>query len=456
MLLQVRSPYSQEIVAELALDDDATIDGKIAKATAAQTRWCRVPLTERLALLKAGLTRLRRDAEDVAREVSLQMGKPIREARGEFSTMLDRAEYMMGIASEALAPERLEPLEGFERRIEHVPLGVVFNVAAWNYPLIIPINVIVPALLAGNAVLLKHSAKTPLCGRRFEAAFGELGFTGLLTHLITDHAGTEKVIADPRVRHLSFTGSVSGGRHVYRVAAAHLLDAGLELGGKDPAYIAADADPAVAFDGVVEGACYNAGQSCCAVERVYVHESLYEPFLERARHQLGQYRLGDPLSEETTMGPLTSEDALASALSQVEDAERRGARLLCGGHRHPEHSASFLTPTLLAEAANDTLVMQEESFAPIVPVLKVGSDEEALEKMSDTRFGLTASVWTTDADRAEHLASQLDFGTVYQNRCDYLDPALPWTGVGESGMGSTLSRHGFFHLTRRKSIHFRR
>jgi acyl-CoA reductase-like NAD-dependent aldehyde dehydrogenase len=362
---------------------------------------------------------------------------------------------MLSIAAGALAPEVLPEKEGFNRRIEHVPLGVVFNLAAWNYPLLIPVNVVVPALLAGNTVLLKHSARTPLCGLHFERAFGELAPPGLVTSIVAGHDDAARLIADPRVAHVAFTGSVAGGKAVYREAAARLLDAGLELGGKDPAYVAADADLAFAAENVVDGACYNAGQSCCAVERVYVHAAVHDEFIERALAILERYRLGDPLAEETTMGPLVSRAAVEVVERQAADALRRGARLLLGGRRPDGLPGSFFLPTLIAGVPNDAEAMQEETFGPLVPVARVASDEEALALMNDTRYGLTASVWTRDRERAERLARDLDAGTVYQNRCDYLDPALPWTGARESGLGSTLSRYGYFHLTRRKSIHFR-
>ena len=334
--------------------------------------------------------------------------------------------------------------------------GSVLDVAAWNYPLLIPINVIIPALLAGNIVLLKHSAKTPLTGEAFEKAFSELEVPHLVTNLTLTHEQTSELIAHRDVAHVSFTGSVEGGRTIYQsVARCRLIDVGLELGGKDPAYVAQDADLEFAAANLVDGACYNAGQSCCAIERVYVHQDLYERFLERALTALKEYRLGDPLDESTTMGPLASREAPRFLRDQVEDATARGARLLVGGHAPADLTGNFFLPTLLADVENDAAVMQEESFGPVLPVRSVRSDEEALALMNDSAFGLTASIWTRDQERTEYIAARLHAGTVFQNRCDYLDPSLPWTGWGESGKGSTLSRFGFYHLTRRKSIHFR-
>jgi acyl-CoA reductase-like NAD-dependent aldehyde dehydrogenase len=388
--------------------------------------------------------------------VTRQMGKPIREARREVQTFFERAEHMLSIAARTLAPEVLPEKEGLHRRIEHAPLGVVLDVAAWNYPLLIPANVVVPALLAGNTVLLKHSARTPLCGDHFARAFADPELPGVMASLEIDHEQTAALIADPRaVDYVAFTGSVAGGQAVYRRAATRVLDVGLELGGKDPAYVASDADLEKTVENVVDGACYNAGQSCCAVERVYVHRRLYDEFVDRARKVLTAYRLGDPLDESTTMGPLASRPALDTLERQVDDAVRRGARLVLGGQRVPDTRGNFFPPTLLADVPNEAEVMQEESFGPLLPVRAVADDEEALRLMNDTRYGLTASVWTRDRGRADHFAGELRAGTIYQNRCDYLDPALPWTGVGDSGKGSTLSPYGFYHLTRRRSIHFR-
>jgi acyl-CoA reductase-like NAD-dependent aldehyde dehydrogenase len=412
-------------------------------------------LTDRIRIVQAGLDRMKSAGESIARNVTLQMGKPLAQARGELNTMLDRARQSIEDAPATLAPDLL-PKEGFLRRIEHEPLGVVLDVAAWNYPLLIPINVIAPALLAGNVILLKHSAKTPLTGQAFADAFAGLEVPNLVTNLVLTHEQTSELIADKRVAHVSFTGSVEGGRGIYQsVAKSRLIDVGLELGGKDPAYVAADADLEFAVANVVDGACYNAGQSCCAVERVYVHQDLYQPFLERAAAVLNDYRLGNPFDDGITMGPLASRGAPKFLQGQVDDATRRGARLLVGGRIPNDLPGNFYSPTLLADVENAASVMQEESFGPLLPVCSVQNDEQALALMNDSVFGLTASVWTSDQDRAEYLARRLNAGTIFQNRCDYLDPALPWTGWGDSGKGSTLSRFGLYHLTHRKSIHFR-
>jgi acyl-CoA reductase-like NAD-dependent aldehyde dehydrogenase len=448
--VKIINPHTGDIVGEIAETSDRELQALCKQARAAFGDWRRTPLDERAARVRAGVAWFRENKAPVAREITLQMGKPIVEARREVDTMCDRAEYLLSIAAAALQPEVLPPKAGFTRRIEHAPLGVVLDLAAWNYPLLIAVNVVVPALLAGNVVLLKHSARTPLCGQHFASAFPHV------FALQIDHAQAAQLIQSGQLDHVAFTGSVAGGRHVFKqvAAAPRFLDTGLELGGKDPAYVAADADLDFAVPNVVEGATYNAGQSCCAVERAYVHKKHYDAFLERAQAELAKLRLGDPLDEATTIGPMASRDAVAFLTGQVRDAVSRGARLLAGG-KPAGPQDQFFEPTLLADCPNDSQVMQEETFGPILPVLRVTDDDHALQMMNDSRYGLTASVWTKDRARAEKFAAELQAGTVYQNRCDYLDPALPWTGVGDSGKGSTLSRYGFVHLTRRKAIHFR-
>ena len=454
MKLAVTNPYNQQVYTEIAFDDDRRLAEKIEAARQAWQDWRRSPLAARIDYVDTALKYFEKHKAAIAEEISCQMGKPLYEAHNEFKGFFERAAYMLEIAPQTLVPDILPPKTDFERRIEHVPLGVVLDIAAWNYPLLIAVNVVVPALLAGNTVILKHSARTPLCGNHFEKAFGH-GRAGLVSNVVLTHAQTRDLIQDGRIDHVVFTGSVNGGRQVYRAAAQGLIDAGLELGGKDPAYVAADADLDFTVPNVVEGACYNAGQSCCAIERVYVHQSLYDRFIEQARDVMNQYRLGDPLDNATTLGPLADRNALNFLENQVKEATRQGARVVQGGRRLEDTQGNFFLPTLIKDVPNEAQVMQEESFAPLLPVRPVASDQEALEMMNATRFGLTASVWTTDQERAEWMARDLNAGTIYQNRCDYLDPALPWTGVNESGMGSSLSKYGVYHLTRRKSIHFR-
>lgn len=449
MSLRVENPFSGELVGELSLDDPAQIEDHVRASVRAFESWRGTSLDERIAHVERGILYFREHREDIAREITQQMGKPLAQSRGEVDGMIHRAEVMSRLAPRALAPDVLEEHDGIHRRIEHVPHGVVLNLSAWNYPLLIAVNVVVPGLLAGNTILLKHSARTPLCGVRIERAFGA---GDVVRNLVIDHAATAELCADERVAHVAFTGSVEGGRHVVRAVNPRFIDVGLELGGKDPAYIAEDADPS-SFDAVVDGACYNAGQSCCAVERVYVHESHYDAFLSRAVALAEAYVTGDPLDDSTTLGPMASKAGIDTLEAQVEDAVGRGARVLCGGERSAD--GRFFPATVVADCPNDADIMQDESFGPLIPVARVRSDDDALARMNDSRFGLTASVWTSDRDRAERFATELEAGTVYQNRCDYLDPEQPWTGVKDSGRGVTLSRYGLLALTRRKTIHLR-
>ena len=452
LAVKITNPYDGSEVCALTHTEDDALDRVVAFAHAAQEAWARVPLPERVDRVRAAMGYFRDHGDEVARDVSLQMGKPISQALGEVETLLQRAEHMLDIAADTLAPDVLDTT-GFTRRIEHAPLGVICNISAWNYPLIITVNVVVPALVAGNAVVIKHSARTPLCGRAFTQAFEAMEPRGLVHDIILTHEQTAALIADRRIAHVAFTGGTEGGRRIYETAAQHLKTAGMELGGKDPAYVAEDADLEAAAAGIVDGACYNAGQSCCAVERVYVHASVHDEFVDRARAVMEQYRLGDPLSEDTTMGPMANRASHETLEAHVRDATRRGAQVILGGG--PMNGSGFWLPTMLVAVPNDAVIMQEESFGPLMPIMQVDDDEAAARAMDDTRYGLTASVWTTDRERAQALAQGLDAGTVFQNRCDYLDPALPWTGSRESGFGSTLSSYGYLHLTRRKALHFK-
>jgi acyl-CoA reductase-like NAD-dependent aldehyde dehydrogenase len=454
--LKVVDPATGEVAREVRCDTDSALDAKLEAARRAQRAWRSRPVSERVRELSSFLAYFREAKESVALDVSREMGKPLREARGEVEVLLARSECMLSLAEKALAPETLSEKAGIERRIEHAPLGLVLDIAAWNYPLIVPGNVVLPALLAGNAVVLKHSPKTPAAGEHFEKALARLSDPALFAHVVLPDSRAGGLVSDARIDHVAFTGSVRTGRRVYETAASHLAGVGLELGGKDPAYVAEDADLDFAAANLVEGACFNAGQSCCAVERVYVHERVWARFLERALRAMAELRIGSPQDEHTTLGPLVDEAARARVEAQVADALERGARLLSGGRGLRAQVGFFHEATLLADCPDEALVMREETFGPVLPARSVRNDEEALACMNDSPYGLTASIWTTDPARAEHFARELEAGTVYQNRCDYLDPNQPWTGWKQSGLGSTLSRYGFLGLTRRKSIHLRR
>jgi acyl-CoA reductase-like NAD-dependent aldehyde dehydrogenase len=456
--LIVDDPYSLSEAVRVPLADAAAVDRTLDAARAAARAWARSPLAERVALCLRAVEIMETGRDGIAADITRMMGKPLRQAKNEVAGMAKRARHMASIAESSLADLVLPPLPGLERRIVREPLGVVFNLPAWNYPLLTAVNVVVPAVLAGNAVVLKHSPRSPLCGEHFARAFREAGApAGLVQALHCDHPTSERIAGDPRVDFVAFTGSVYGGHRIYSAAASHrFVEVGLELGGKDPAYVAPDADFDKAVDGLVDGACYNAGQSCCAVERVYVHRALYDRFVEAALNLIRAYKLGDPMAEDTTMGPMAQPTQPAFIEAQIQQALAKGAKVLAGGKpTSVGGKGRFFEPTLLVDVTPDLDVMRVETFGPVLPIVPVASDEEALRLMNDSQYGLTAAIYTQDRDRALRMARELETGTVYMNQCDTLDPALPWTGVKDSGKGVTLSTLGFSHLTRPKGLNFK-
>jgi acyl-CoA reductase-like NAD-dependent aldehyde dehydrogenase len=395
---------------------------------------------------------------EIAAEITWQMGRPIRYTPGEVRGFEERARYMLNAAPEALAPILPGEKAGFSRQIKRVPLGVVAVVAPWNYPYLTAVNAVVPALIAGNAVVLKHSHQTPLCAERFLEAFTGAGVpAGVFQYLHLSHADTARLMGDARVAGVCFTGSVSGGRAVVEATAAGFATAGLELGGKDPAYVRADADLAYAIETLTDGAFFNSGQSCCGIKRIYVASARYREFVDGVIDLTRKYRLGSPLDPETTLGPVVRAAAADAVRSQVQAAVARGARQLIDEKWFPSSSTGtpYLAPQVLVDVDHSMPIMREETFGPAVGIMSVESDEEAVRLMNDSDFGLTAAIFSADAARAESLGDALETGTVFLNRCDYLDPALAWTGVKNSGRGCTLSRVGFEQLTRPKSYHFR-
>jgi acyl-CoA reductase-like NAD-dependent aldehyde dehydrogenase len=453
----VDDPFTGESACTLELADDAAVGRTLDRAREAAKAFRRTSVEERVALADRALTAFEARAEDIARDITRQMGKPLGQARGEVKGMAGRWRHMQAIAKDALADVVLPPKDGFERRIAKDPLGVVLDLPAWNYPLLTAVNALVPAVIAGNAVVVKHSPRTPLCGEHFARAFADAGAPpGVVQAIFVDYATTEKMVGDARVDHVLFTGSVLGGHKIQAAAKERFLHVGLELGGNDPAYVAADADLKNTVENVVDGAIYNAGQSCCAVERVYVHASVYDAFVAACEPLVRAYVLGDPTDDKTTLGPIAQPWHPKELADFVADATSKGAKLVAGGNvTSVSGKGRFFEATLLTGVPQEASLMQRESFGPILAIAKVASDEEALAKMNDSRLGLTASVWTSDRDRAARMAKDLEYGTVYMNRCDALDPALPWTGVKDSGRGVTLSALGYDALTRPKAIHFR-
>ncbi len=449
------NPATGEPFRTIEATAESELERILSGMRAAQRVWREVPVEERVRVVGQFVEVFRGMKERVARDITRQMGKPVVQARREVDTMLDRAETMLRLAPAALQDEMLPPKPGFRRFIRHEPLGVVLDIPAWNYPLLIAVNVVVPALLAGNAVLIKHARLTPLCGDAFVEAFRKTDLPPeLIASIHVDHGVVRKLIEARAVDFINFTGSVGGGRQVYQTASAQLLDMGLELGGKDPALVCEDADFQFAVENLVDGAFYNAGQSCCAVERIYVMRSLFARFVEAFVAEVKTYRVGNPEDETTTMGPLAQRKAVEFLERQLGEAVAKGAQVLTGGRRMPG-PGYFFEPTVVVNVDHSMSLMREESFGPVIGIMPVESEEEAVALMNDSPYGLTASVWTQDGARGERLAHRLEAGTVYLNRCDYLDPELPWVGIKDSGHGCTLSHLGFLYLTRPKSFHLR-
>ncbi len=455
--LTVDNPFTGEAACTVELATQDVVSIKLDRARAAAKAFRATDVPARIAICERAIAAMETRATAIATDISKMMGKPLDQSKNEIKGMALRARHMMSIAEASLADIVLPPKESFERRIVKEPLGVVLDLPAWNYPLLTAVNAIVPAVLAGNAVIVKHSPRSPLCGEHFAHAFAEAGGPkDLVQFLHCDHATSEMAVADARVDGVLFTGSVFGGHRIQQAAAKHFPQVGLELGGNDPAYVAADCDIVKAAAGIVDGAVYNAGQSCCGVERVYVHRSLYARFLDAAEVLVRAYVIGDPMSATTTLGPIAQPSHVAELEDFVADAKSKKARVIAGGKRAQVGGRGrFFEATLIADVPQDAKLMKSESFGPIVSVAAVDSDEEALARMNDSSLGLTASIWTLDRERAARMARALEFGTVLMNRCDALDPALPWTGVKDSGRGVTLSSLAFDQLTRPKSIHFK-
>lgn len=456
-MIQCISPVDGSVYAERqALGFEAAAE-VVQRARKAQKSWAKRPLEERVQLVMKGVARLNEMADEVVPELAWQMGRPVRYG-GEFKGFNERSNYVANVAAEALAPIEIESSAAFTRRIEREPHGVVFVIAPWNYPYMTAINTVAPALMAGNTVIIKHAAQTLLVGERMVRAFVEAGVPNdVFQNVFLDHATSEKLIAAGSFNFINFTGSVAGGRAVERAAAGTFTSMGLELGGKDPGYVMEDADLDAAVDTLMDGATFNSGQCCCGIERIYVHESLYDAFVEKSVAWVSNYKLGNPLDKETTLGPMANVRFAKTVREQVADAVAKGAKALVDPKLFPQDDGgAYLMPQVLVDVDHSMEFMREETFGPAVGIMKVKNDAEALELMNDCKYGLTVSLWTKDEERASRLGAELETGTVFMNRCDYLDPALVWTGVKQTGRGGSLSVLGFHNLTRPKSYHLKK
>ncbi|MBK8239877.1 MAG: aldehyde dehydrogenase family protein [Deltaproteobacteria bacterium] len=433
---------------------------KIERAETVQRSWAQTPLPQRIALCQRMLESYRARLPEYSEQITRMMGKPVGQARGEFErSMCERVNHLCSIAEAALADDVLPEKAGLRRFIRREPVGVVLDIAAWNYPLLIAVNVVVPAVLAGNAVLLKHAHQTALVADQFEQAFLAAGApAGLVQALPVDHATAAQLMGTRRFGYVAFTGSVRGGHEVYRaVAQDNFIGVGLELGGKDPALVLPDCDFDFTVDNLVDGAFYNSGQSCCGIERIYVHEDLHDRFVEAYVELTKKYVLGDPMRDGVGLGPMVNAAAAEHVRAQNRDAVTRGARaLVADGHfAVPELSPCYLAPQVFDHVDHSMALMREETFGPSIGIMRIRDEAEGVRLMNDSHYGLTASIWTRDAERGAALATQVEAGTVFLNRCDYLDPAMAWTGVKDSGHGVSLSTLGFDQVTRPKNFHLR-
>jgi acyl-CoA reductase-like NAD-dependent aldehyde dehydrogenase len=452
------TPVDNSIYVERPYNSAAEIQAVLSAAQKAQAAWKNTSLAERAAILTKAVDIFLTKKDQHAEEITRQMGRPISQSPGEMRGFEERARYMIQLAPEALADIEAKDKPGFTRFIRREPLGVVFIVAPWNYPYLTSVNGVIPALMAGNAVILKHSAQTPLCAEGFQDAFDKAGLPkGLFQHLVLTHDDTAKVIGAPEVAYVNFTGSVAGGHAVQQAALGKFIGLGLELGGKDPAYVRADANLDHAVENLVDGAMFNSGQCCCAIERIYVHESLYDKFVDGFVDLTKKYRLGNPLDTDTNLGPMVRTSAAEFVRGQIQDAVKHGAKALIDAKSFAadKPGTPYLAPQVLVNVDHSMSVMSDESFGPVIGIMKVKSDDEAVKLMNDSKFGLTAALWTADEQAALKIGDQIATGTVYMNRCDYLDPALAWVGVKDSGRGATLSKVGYEMLTRPKSFHLR-
>lgn len=449
------SPIDGSVLLEREFASDKEIDA--ALDAAGKSEWRGLSLDARIEAVTKMVDAVVGKKDELAKELTEQMGRPIRYTPGEIGGFEERARRMIELAPESLATSHPPEKDGFRRYVTREALGTVLVLSPWNYPWLTSVNAFVPALLAGNTVVLKHSEQTPLVAERLQEAANAAGLpAGAFQFVHADNDQIAKVVGDERIAHVCFTGSVEGGRAVHQAAASRFVAMGLELGGKDPAYVREDADFDFAVENLVDGSFFNSGQSCCGVERIYVHQSHYERFIEAFVAKSKEYVLGDPRDENTTLGPVVRERNALAIQAQIDAAVRDGAKAhIEAPYAGSERGASYLGPQVLSGLTHEMAVMQDETFGPVACIMPVADDAQAVALMNDSRFGLTASVWSADLDRVATLGAQLETGTVFANRCDALDPDLPWVGVKDSGRGATLGRVGFEHLTRAKSFHLR-
>ena len=454
-VLQIHNPADGSLIRELPADDAASVAAKVATARAAQPAWAAVPLAERIACIVRFRAALVAELETLAATLTSEVGKPIRQSRNELNGLLPRIDFFVAQVEASIAAETVHDEGGVTERIGHDPLGLVANISAWNYPYFVGANVFVPALLTGNAVLYKPSEFATLTGLHIARLLHASGVPSDVFVPLVGAGAVGQALLAQRIDGVFFTGSYGTGAKIAQTIGPRMIRLQLELGGKDPSYVCDDAAVAAAAESLADGAMYNTGQSCCSVERIYVHERIHDAFVEAFVEAVEGFKLGDPMDEATYIGPLTRAPQLELLASQVADAKARGATLLMGGQRI-ERAGNWFAPTVFTHVDHTMALMREESFGPIIGIQKVRGDDEALALMNDTRYGLTAGVYSKDEARAKELLSRVNAGSVYWNCCDRVSPRLPWSGHGDSGVGLTLSTYGIQAFTRPRAWHLRR
>ncbi|HQX59857.1 MAG TPA: aldehyde dehydrogenase family protein [Burkholderiaceae bacterium] len=453
--LTITNPTTGKTVTQVAADDAASVAAKAACARAAQPAWASRPLSERMACISRFRAAIVAQLDALAAVMTAETGKPIAMSRNELNGFLVRIDFFLQQAQASIATEQVFDEGGMCEQIEHVPLGVVANISAWNYPWFVGGNVFVPALLTGNVVLYKPSEYATLTGLEMARLLHEAGVPEDVFVALVGGGDVGVALQAQQIDGLFFTGSHATGAKIAQALGPRLVKLQLELGGKDPTYVCEDADPKTAAASLADGAMYNTGQSCCSVERIYVHASIHDAFVRAFMDTVRSFKIGDPTRDDTYIGAITRAPQLDVFDAQVRDAKAKGATLLCGGERLPG-PGNWYAPTVFTNVNHTMALMVEESFGPLIGIQKVGGDDEAVQLMNDTRYGLTAGVFTPDENRARSLLSRVHAGTVYWNCCDRVSPRLPWSGVGDSGVGLTLSRYGIQTFTRPKAWHLRK
>jgi acyl-CoA reductase-like NAD-dependent aldehyde dehydrogenase len=451
------SPSTNEILAHRDYSDSNAIETTLAKATSAFKEWRHTSIAHRAEICLKMVQYFQNNVELFSEEITMQMGRPIQYSPFEIKVGLkERAEYMINIAADSLADQKVSEVDGFERFIRKEALGTVLVLAPWNYPYLTSVNAIIPSLMAGNTVILKHATQTALCAERYLEAFQAAGLPdGVFQILHLDHNQVAQTINDERIAYTAFTGSVEGGKAIQKAVGTRFISSGLELGGKDPAYVCSDADLGSSIENLVDGSFFNSGQSCCGIERIYVQEDVFDEFVDGFVNLTKKYVLGDPLNSATTLGPMVRIKNAQLVIDQIESAVANGAKELINRDDFPVMPLPYLAPQVLINVNNNMDIMKEETFGPVVGIMPVRSDAQAIKLMNDSRYGLTASIWTNDLDKALQIGDNVETGTWFMNRCDYLDPELAWTGVKDSGKGCTLSSLGYDYVTRPKSFHLK-